>query len=681
MKLLIQNLRDAIAQNARSKAEALIITALDQYEAKAIDDIRKEGIFRFARYNFNADTLTAVVERARQHPFVNTTDTGRAYLDSVIALSKLAPAARLLLKRLQTETTPFFFKRYLVVVEALFRSPHRREPAPVRSQWQHFDTEELADGFSYYYSLLQEKQPLTIANVNHLPLSKTWRTHIERRLVDFARIIRFREAEILITSFPFVATTDGNVTTVKPVNSDFEKSIRWGYIRDADQRSADRLRSDEQVLPSLKDLAVSILDQLGDRLCQVVNYPSPRLRIALPLTTKLKELFAGNHLFREEQHLVLDTLKSLFIEFEKLESTPVYKSITLNHLLKFRRMCAFIWFVQDEFCRRHNLVGSPIYYRSLVTHLPIDEAFSIAREFCGVDHPEELYEVLSTSAGSGRVFDLQRTPILGVAGQYIVPNAVVANSNIMCNALQFTQFRFDASGTADPVSGALAAAFAEVGIRAVQRLRYEFNGKIGEIDVLALLEDHLFAFECKNSLSPCNPHELRQSYGYILKAFDQLTRLRDILSEPGFRTYLRKRTNFDITDPVKLTTCVATGNRMFNGYQNSGHSIRNVHELLNVIQGGTAYFSFPDKSDQVASPGVELSMPLIQGARITANEFAKYMVASPLHRLAFDAMAEHEELIGFGQKRLCFRTFALDLLAFRDSVTNYLTARPSSGPP
>jgi hypothetical protein len=632
-------------------------------------------VLRFARYNFESTTLLALVEQLRDHIGRVDNDHLATYLDSVAALGALAPTIRSRLRRLSVDITPFRFKRHLVAAEYLFRRLLQQNHDPHRTAWQDFTLEELADGFSYYSSLLQENGSVSVRHLNRLPLPRSGLTHFLDNFAELARIIRFREAETLVAHFPYRACTQGNITYVAAINPTLEKSIRWGYIREGAQRFADREKSAEAEFPSLMDLATDFVSRLGDRMCQIVGGDQPRVRIELPLAPEFVRALSGDHIFKEEVALVNETLKSLFLRLNDIRTARIYKSVTLHQLLNFRRVCAFTAFAQDEFCRRRNLLNTPTHFRSFVTHFSAEEAHTFLRTFCGTEHPEDILDVVCDPQSAVKVFDLQRMPVLKVADQYLIPSAVVASSSIINNALQATRFRFDDASSVDPVTETLEAACATAGIPTCSRVEYAFQGSSGEIDLLALFGNQVFAFECKNSLTPCSLHELRQSYGYIKKGFQQLSRLRRVLPSPGFIAWLRKKTGLAIPAHPHLATCVVMGNRMFSGYNEDGHCVRNIYEIENAIAGGIVQTAFPMRAADPYGPKVHLETRIWEGEHLTSKDLVEYLGDHPLYNMAFEAMFEHDNEITFGDKRLVFRSFAQDALKFRDQLRQHARTR------
>src|SRR5439155_13269976 len=115
-------------------------------------------------------------------------------------------------------------------------------------------------------------------------------------------------------------------------------------------------------------------------------------------------------------------------------------------------------------------------------------------------------------------------------------------SSLMRNVLQATRYRLDSDGKIDAISEMLRTAFVSVSVPVKCHVQYEHAGLKGEVDVLVATSGTVFAFECKNSLHPCNPFELRQSYEYIQKGFEQLTRFKQLFTNEAFLAKLEQRT-------------------------------------------------------------------------------------------------------------------------------------------
>ncbi|TAL05649.1 MAG: hypothetical protein EPO07_03275 [Verrucomicrobia bacterium] len=508
-----------------------------------------------------------------------------------------------------------------------------------------------------------------------------------------AKIIRFREAEMLVAFFPFSAKVADKAVILQADCDDLEKSIRWGYIRHADQIKGDfeALReSFEANLPAqtnglistLEDAVKWFVDRLGDTAFVRVDWPVSRIQFHLPISDKFKQMFDSDTGWLDEAHTVSSALKALFITLEDLRKIQIHKSITLHDVLRFQRVGKFVCEAFEEYAHRNKLHNSPIYLRSIVGHLPEASAFTIARELCGIEKPEDLYELLCANEQFTGVFDVLYRPVFRFGGEYLFPGGIIAYSNIMRNALHAAKFRFDSTESVDPITERLVRTFNRVGVKAISRVDYSFAGQKGEVDVLVVIGDQLFAFECKNSLHPCNTHELRQSYGYAINGFEQLGKLRRLFERPDFAHYMREKTGLAMQNITGLTTCVVTGNRMFTGYEVNGHAVRNVYEIENAIMGGAAQFSF---AKDLLHPNGEYEtfrFRFWNGKQLEANDLIDYIQRDSLHQIAFRAMKSSVQVIPFGRRELRFKSFLLDVQDFAEELRRHARVEiaPSSEP-
>ena len=501
------------------------------------------------------------------------------------------------------------------------------------------------------------------------------------------KIIRFREAEMLVAYFPFKATVADNSTVVQAESDDFEKSIRWGYIRHDQQRNGDIENSDayqsgessadglKSKIPSVAELAKMFVDSFGDRFFERVEGSHSRVRIHLPMMIEFTRAFVSEGAPLEEYLNLNEAMKALFLTYNDVKGVKIHKSITLHDLVRFQRLILFLCLACEEYFRRANLLGTPTYYRSLVTHFSGDVAKQFLKEFCGIAQPEDLLELLCEKHEAAVVFDILYKPILKVSGQYLIPAGLIANSNIIRNALQTTRFRFDADDNVDPIGDFLVATFKEVGVKAATRVKYRHDGRRGEVDVLAIVGNRLFAFECKNSLHPCNTHELRQSYGYIVKGFEQLGRFREAWRQPEVAQRIGEAGGLDVSGVTGLTTCVVTGNRMFSGYVEGGHAVRNIYELANAIGGGWSEFTKPVNPLVPDGPKEVLKMRFWSGDTLQSEDLVAYIEGDSLPALALSAMEAFDQIVPLGRTQLRFRSFRLDLLELVDRLRQHQLVR------
>lgn len=671
MKAHALELTDALRRSDQGAAENAYRAGLAKAPNAFVQLLRKEGTLRFSRYDFASDILIGLLRATSSESSTELSAESRRYLRSMEALGAIAPAVQKRFLRIRETINARSFKSYLVTVDCLFREKHEQIDPKVRESWQNFSKEELCDAFSYYCSLLGHNRLPDLADLNLLIESKVGGSYYRQQLAELARIIRFRDAELMVEALPYFAETRNNVTTVAAEAEDFERATRWGYLRYEQQREADQVQLQRENLPSIADLAKALAPDEQGRLFEVVQHPKSRIRLHLPRVAQFSRLFAGEESFREDYFFIRHVQKSLHLSLDQVYSTPIFKSITLHDLVRFQRLSLYLTIAMEEYCRSRKLTGTAMYYRSLVPVFSPEDAETVIREFCGIAKPEDLLELLSADPTGPRVMDLLHTPVLPMAGRYVVAVAVAAHSNVARNALQRSRFRFDADDGVDPVGTILMEAFAAVGVTAKQNVKYRHGSLEGEVDVLALVDGHLFAFECKNSLHPCNVHELRQSYGYLEKAFGQLSRFRDCMEHREFRAAFGRKCGFDLLANPPLATCVAMGNQMFLGLERDGHCVRPIYELQNMITGGAANFTFPKSFNDLHGPKSRLRLAYWTDPKFRASDLVDYLHGNSLHRLGTAAMDQYDEIVRFGASELRFSSFVLDMVTLSDRLRQH----------
>lgn len=177
-----------------------------------------------------------------------------------------------------------------------------------------------------------------------------------------------------------------------------------------------------------------------------------------------------------------------------------------------------------------------------------------------------------------------------------------------------------------------------------------------ETDVLAYKDGDLFAFECKNVYHPCNVYEMRNTYNAMVEAAGQLTLRCAWLDGAGNQRQLFARLAWPAAATARVHSCVALGNRVFNGCTCEGHPVRQVHEMLNVLLRGSIEFS---DGHHVRVWGAET---------FAASDLVAYLGGTTTHADFTAAMLEFDLETPIGDQRLIFPTFGLDLLELKETV-------------
>jgi hypothetical protein len=202
-------------------------------------------------------------------------------------------------------------------------------------------------------------------------------------------------------------------------------------------------------------------------------------------------------------------------------------------------------------------------------------------------------------------------------------------------------------------------------------LKYSFKGIEGEIDVLAVVDNCLFVFECKNSLHPCNPFELRTTYDYIQKAANQLTRFQDLWQQEIFRTYLARKIKKQSPLPSQLCSCIVTGNRMFSGLREQGHTVRPIRELCYIISKGEILLNSYNIYDKNAGKkSIIIKFKLWKEEQLNAENLLAYIQEHSLHKCYFNSLSRIEETIKLKNKSLVQESYAFSPERFLEQLVD-----------
>ncbi|MEG4171644.1 MULTISPECIES: hypothetical protein [unclassified Microcoleus] len=201
-------------------------------------------------------------------------------------------------------------------------------------------------------------------------------------------------------------------------------------------------------------------------------------------------------------------------------------------------------------------------------------------------------------------------------------------------------------------------------------LKYSFEGTQGEVDVLAVVDNCLFIFECKNSLHPCNVFELRTTYDCIQKAATQLTRFQDLWQQEPFRTYLAKKIKTQPNLPSQLCSCIVMGNRMFSGLREQGHSVRPIRELCYIISKGEILLNAYNIYDPDAGKKSIIKFKLWKEDQLKAEDLLGYIQEDYLHKCYFNSLIRIEQTIKLKNKSLVQESYAFSHERFLEQLVD-----------
>jgi len=216
------------------------------------------------------------------------------------------------------------------------------------------------------------------------------------------------------------------------------------------------------------------------------------------------------------------------------------------------------------------------------------------------EQAQEFLRLVSADVHNLGYYDLQYRPFLRIATtvlpgsgaisrqEIVHPSAIVAVSNIVRNVQSANQIRLrsNASIFVDVVAHKFKLRFQKV----TTNRRIEANGENTDVDVVVLEGNALYLFECKHSVPPTGPHEMRDIWEDIEKGVRQLRAALHTLGDPtrlhNYLTGWFPGTRRVETENLSIFPCVLCSHRVFAGLNHRDIPIRDFASLALMADEG-----------------------------------------------------------------------------------------------
>jgi hypothetical protein len=406
---------------------------------------------------------------------------------------------------------------------------------------------------------------------------------------------------------------------------------------------------------SIRDAAKKIVSDLGPRGAQLVDHPVRRLRILFPIPEVLADFLRDDAVLLEEGFHLESAMRMHLIDEEEFRNVPISKTATLGDLMKIHRLFNLLRFVAMEHLKPLLFRDRETFFRSLLPVFRREDLLLYASVPVGSQaKAEEILDLLDWTRKPDRMLDLQYQPLIrSTRDEYLIPINILGTSDLSRNIFAHHRRRIDDFHNPDRFSESLSRTIQAQKHFSASNFPYKFDGQRGEFDCLSIIEGVAFAFECKDSLIPTSAHEIRTSLDYLSTASEQLTRIRSLWENEGFRRYLSSRTKVDLGQ-CPLITCIVHSNRMFSGYRLQGHAVRGFWELMNFIDDGTLRIT-------------NYKIRLRRSGPVTARSLRAYIDGDSVHSKFLSAMIPFDPVHTFGQRTVQERSFVLHAEAIAEN--------------
>lgn len=625
-----------------------------------LSEVRKQGIFRASKTNFNPKLIKELLSEIYASETLSNEEQN--YIRSINGLLLAAADIHDLKKKIITAAISrrYFLKTVLAIAESKFSDllTHfdDRSEQPYIDILFHNNKESILTAASYLVQVYRESNPhLKLPDINNLDETIDHKFYLELFEAAFA-ITNYLEAEIKIDFYDYVASVNTTKKCISIDNAEFETAKSYGYVK-TDLRIMSQIRTNEKF--STSKSYHQLLEEIWEKdtheeesiLYAIKHEPVERIILPLPLKEygDKVNIFSHNYPFKEEQMQILtlanENYNSNFLE------TKIYNNFTIFDLFKIQRLFCFVGFIYKKAYEKLKNTGHPdpekIRKRSILPVFDKETLLAFLHNTTG--KPLSDCEVLLTKLANGEpkkeeVIDLQYNPIFSIDNRYLVMPTVLAYSSLWRSLAVSENVHFSVLGEHDHMVESVAKSLLNQGFKVQQ----DFDFGEDEIDIAAVLGEHLFLFECKNPYHPVNDFELRNTYAHLTKGFSQLEKLKNRFQTPQVLDQFLRNLKIEPRSVKHIHYGVINANRVLSGFTKDGIRVFHANELINFLTSG-----------KIISAGHEYSCWKTDSFEL--SDFISYINGEIL----VDDMVSHKTPMpywfSFRNYKILFRTFQYDL--------------------
>ena len=622
------------------------------------DIIKRRGIFRYSKYTNGKCIVKGIAsEILKNCEKYNLFPSEERYLNSIINYSIVEDFYKAIDKVILMEIRAFekkfpknsFIKTLLVFTDYLFLSEYYPEDKGVISELTGRTKEEISSAVSYLIYFYTDR--IKSQNINTQFVSEEFLKsgELTRLIISTCYGLDFREFEISIDHFNYYCIFDNEKLTINPPYENFEKAIRLGYIRTDLQKITDKIEtygalSFEKLIEDLNELDFDFFELTNDH-----NYERYRVKMPEPIFDKLVEYFIlPDTLFEEEIIYLALTFKEQLLTFNDLENIQLKENLTLGEFLKIQRVFIIFYMFFAKGIYKKEKVETSILLRSLIPSFTEEDLYNLLKKVFPIEKIEDFLDIVCWDPSMDYIFDLQYHPILYFDNYFLIPLSVYTHSNSIRNVYA-SEYKRDnkallSDGEIDPLVNSLVKSLNKAGIECYSQI----NIGSTDIDVVAIFEEVLFVFECKQSLLPVSTFDLRTTFDYVKKAEKQLDLIIKSFEDGNLIKHVELKKKSKIGNISKVHGAIILSNRLFNGNLFK-YAVRNIHELTNMINNGKIrtdkgeFYLWPEK-------------------KLTPQFLIDYLgLENSVYNLLFNSLSKRTLIYSILKPNIEFSTYYLDI--------------------
>jgi hypothetical protein len=516
---------------------------------------------------------------------------------------------------------------------------------------------EIASFLIYLYSSI---------NKEHIISQKTFAHTIEYKKLDDLitlsfKVRNFQDIEKLIDNFDYKCSKEKNNLIIKDKDKLLEKSRKYGDFHSDMQRRSLEIAIKEKYKNALSfNEFIKKISKNTEILFEFKEQPIERYIFNFPIFGKINEFILKDQYFIEEIFELEEIKKEYGIE--DIMSFKISQTLTIKDLMIVKRVYKIMGLLNSNFLYamlEQDDLKKQVIYNSWIKAFKIENLKSTLIPYIGNKKADEFISEFSWSLESKIKLDLQYTPLIKYKDYYL-PMNIFIGSNLFRNILFKNKIRPHNSSAKDTISENIENVLKKDFTDVAREIKFKKNGYEGDFDVIAHIDNVIYIFECKNTITPTDLHELRTTYkDNILHGFEQLSKCKNVLLSDGYIKDLNNNLKWNISSDFKIVTCVVLSTRMFNGYTNGEHHVRSFHELFNFIDTGKI---------EITDNGVTKEIRLWKNNKITGNDLYDFIENRIIHKPILESfdIKINKEL--FGTYSVSFETYEFNPKKFYENM-------------
>lgn len=653
------DIKNAIKTKNKIHIINYIIIVYAQYNDEALSELRKDKIFSLDINSKNREVVKIIDFLLKNSKKLEFSYEDINYFQSKKNLSLISENIYKVTQEIRKEIKNYgnsFIRDILFVVDMHFY----RTMKGVESL--NITIETLSEICSYLIFLHAQIHKEHMISENTFSKANSFYDNKIDNLIKLSFSIRnFQDIEKFIDNFNYICIKEKNNLIVKSEDVLLEKSRRYGYFHSNMQRMALSLHTREKYKDALSfDIFIDKIIKSTDSLFEFKDDPIGRYVFNFPLFDEIKDFILKEEYFFDEIFELEEIQKEYMIP--DMMDYKISTLLTLKDLMIIKRLFKMVGLLNSDYLfniLEKDKSKKQIIYNSWIKAFKYENLKDTLTPFVGEDKAEDFISSFSWLLQSKNKLDLQYSPLIHF-DDYYFPLNIFISSNLFRNSLFKNKIRPHNASQKDNISEAITNVLKQNFKDVAMEIDFNKNGYHGDFDVIAYIDNVIYIFECKNTITPTDLHELRTTYKEnLVHGFEQLSKCKNVLLSNGYIRDLNNRLTWDITNYFNIVTCVVLGTRMYNGYTNGEHHVRSFHELLNFLDTGKI---------EITDNGVTKEISLWKSDKITGNDIYDFIENRIAHKPIFESFSIQTNKEFFGKYSVSFETYEFDAKKFYENL-------------